>query len=392
MSGFQDRLEDELLRAARRPARLGAARLHLPGPADVVVGAGLTALVVAALAFVLLVGRADRGAGERDASPAAASVTAPAPERLAVQRRPVAARDLLRALRAGEPFRGKLAIDLSGVRLLRRDPGGRTYALLAVAAFPSGAASGAVADLHMTRGGLCLVVRASTAGRKLAARCVGPGGVAGGRAQLTAQGKIMGLVPDGVASVRPLAGGPPVPVENNLYVYDVPVREHPATPQWLDAKGNVIRPTAGIPAAIGPVFLPAPGADLPLRYTSKLPAGISLAQLPSAPAIVTFTADWCALCNADVKQLRRLRLRGITNVFVGYKTDSTGMQRLQRTAGGAGLVLRDPGGKLAAAFGVRALPATYLLDPGRRVVSVRQGPLTKAAADELLSAAGLPER
>jgi hypothetical protein len=55
-------------------------------------------------------------------------------------------------------------------------------------------------------------------------------------------GQVYGVVPDGVARVRPPASAAEIPVRHNFFAYSVHLTEPPfRQPVWLDAHGRVIR-------------------------------------------------------------------------------------------------------------------------------------------------------
>lgn len=96
------------------------------------------------------------------------------------------------------------------------------------------------------RDGLCLRRRGSQAGMVV---CGSLRDLLGGRLHGAMAGRTFGLVPDGVAAVRPRPSADPVPVTRNFYVYDAKGTSQIRSPEWLDAAGKPVAkgPSGGAP-------------------------------------------------------------------------------------------------------------------------------------------------
>jgi thiol-disulfide isomerase/thioredoxin len=135
---------------------------------------------------------------------------------------------------------------------------------------------------------------------------------------------------------------------------------------------------------MGPSLVPLPpGLPATLPYAGgQRPAALRLADLPHAPTVIAFTASWCTPCRKQTAELDRLRRRGVAVLQVGFEDKAADLAR----APGPPLRVTDPGGKLATAFGVRAIPATIALDASKRILARRVGPVDAAWTDDYLAA------
>ena len=111
--------------------------------------------------------------------------------------------------------------------------------------------------------------------------------------------------------------------------------------------------------------------------------------------VVNFFASWCVPCAQEAPLLdglqRRLSPHG-TVVGVAWD-DSTGDARgFVRAHGVRYPVLRDVDGSFARAYGVTAVPETFVLDRQGRIVAIQRNQLTSgwiaSAMDPLIAQAG----
>lgn len=95
-----------------------------------------------------------------------------------------------------------------------------------------------------------------------------------------------------------------------------------------------------------------------------------------------FWADWCPYCRREMADLqpvyRRLRGLGLEILAVNVAQDRDSIRRFIEPLGIAYPVLLDPEGATARAYGVQALPVTWLVD--RRGI-VRGKIVGEASAD-----------
>lgn len=113
---------------------------------------------------------------------------------------------------------------------------------------------------------------------------------------------------------------------------------------------------------------PANGAAAPAFHARTL-AGASVAvpaDYAGRVVALRFWADWCPYCRKEMAELqpvyRRLQGRGLEILAVNVAQDPDTVARFVRPLGITYLVLLDPEGATARAYGVQALPVTWLLD------------------------------
>jgi peroxiredoxin len=87
--------------------------------------------------------------------------------------------------------------------------------------------------------------------------------------------------------------------------------------------------------------------------------------------VIRFWADWCPYCRKEMAELQpvyaRLHARGLEILAVNVAQDRDTVRRFVEPLGIRYPVLLDPEGATARAYGVQALPVTWLLD-GQGVV------------------------
>ena len=125
--------------------------------------------------------------------------------------------------------------------------------------------------------------------------------------------------------------------------------------------------------------------------TFRLPAG--------RPAVVYFMAAWCESCQFEANALARLQKHtGDRVAILAVDVDPTDQPAATRAffhaigqpIGPPGYqVAQDQGGKLAAAFAVRALDTTVVVNPAGRVVWRDAVPTDTATLQAALRTAGL---
>ncbi len=110
--------------------------------------------------------------------------------------------------------------------------------------------------------------------------------------------------------------------------------------------------------ARGTVDGPAPavaGVDLDGRP-------LSLAAYAGRPVLVHFWATWCPVCRAEAGNISDLAR---DHAVITIALEDTPPEELKRFLGERGLaypVIRDPDGRLAARYGVRGVPASFVVD------------------------------
>jgi len=108
--------------------------------------------------------------------------------------------------------------------------------------------------------------------------------------------------------------------------------------------------------------------------------------------VVNFFASWCDACSEEAPLLNRIqqRLAGHGTIVGVAWNDATGDTRdFVREHRIAYPVLRDVDGSFARAYGVNAMPETFVIDPRGRIVALRRSQLLprwiEATLDPLLT-------
>ena len=117
-------------------------------------------------------------------------------------------------------------------------------------------------------------------------------------------------------------------------------------------------------------------------------SAVSLSQYHGAPVLVHFWATWCGIC--------RLEEKGIAAIAADHPVITIAMQSGDKEEIGAYLqqqglefpVLPDPEGKLASLYGVRAVPASFIIDGKGQVRFMELGYTTETGLRMRLWLAG----
>ena len=137
-----------------------------------------------------------------------------------------------------------------------------------------------------------------------------------------------------------------------------------------------------------------PGAPAPQIALQVVGGGTSnLAAERGKVVLVNFWATWCEPCKSAMPGLQQLADELPDRAFVLYSVDlrEDGQQvdAFQRQYGLNLYALLDDNGDVTRAYGVRALPATFLIDQHGVVRQQRLGPLLAGNADTTWSEAWL---
>jgi cytochrome c-type biogenesis protein CcmF len=134
---------------------------------------------------------------------------------------------------------------------------------------------------------------------------------------------------------------------------------------------------------------PAPDFTLDLLDGTTL----TLSELRGQIAVVNFWATWCEPCEDELPDLQAIweeyQERGVTVVGVAYADDPGQVQEMAAEFGVTYLVGLDAGRNVSAAYGVGAIPETFVIDADGRIARVHVGQVSaeqlQAELDELLN-------
>lgn len=111
-----------------------------------------------------------------------------------------------------------------------------------------------------------------------------------------------------------------------------------------------------------------------------------LADFRGKVVVVNFFAHWCAECRLEAPLIARtqkaIERRGGTFVGVAWNDTTEETRAFMRNHGITYPVVRDVDGAFARAYGVLAMPETFVLDTHGRIVALRRGPLDSRWIDE----------
>jgi thiol-disulfide isomerase/thioredoxin len=128
-----------------------------------------------------------------------------------------------------------------------------------------------------------------------------------------------------------------------------------------------------LPAAALDAGTPAPALALP-QSGGQI---VTLDALRGRVVYVDFWASWCGPCKQSFPWMnemqRKYGARGLTIVGVNVDKRDADAQRFLQQVPAAFTIVYDPRGDAPAAFGVKAMPSSYLIDAQGRVAFVEYG-------------------
>ena len=143
---------------------------------------------------------------------------------------------------------------------------------------------------------------------------------------------------------------------------------------------------------IAQVGAPAPSVNLPALDGGSR----DLAALRGKVVLLNFWATWCIPCRAEMPELQGLaddlKDTSFALLTIYIQEDADTINPFRRELGLRLPVLLDENGDVTRSYGVRALPATFLIDRDGILRQQRLGPLTQGGAETAWSRAWLAER
>ena len=154
---------------------------------------------------------------------------------------------------------------------------------------------------------------------------------------------------------------------------------------------NALQPTSGAPT------IARPGAPAPQIALPVLGGGTSdLRAERGKVVLVNFWATWCEPCRSEMPGLQQLAdelgSRPFRVYSVDLQEDAEQVAAFQQQLGLHLHVVLDQDGDVTRAYGVRALPATFLIDQQGVLRQQRLGPLLAGGADTTWSEAWLADQ
>lgn len=118
---------------------------------------------------------------------------------------------------------------------------------------------------------------------------------------------------------------------------------------------------------------PAPDFEAPFADGSRGSLAAWRAAHPGQPVAVYFWAEWCPICKAQEGTVDALRADWPVLTVAMQSGDAAAVSRVLRERGLAWPAALDPDGRIAARYGIRAVPALVVVDARGRLRSVAVG-------------------
>lgn len=158
----------------------------------------------------------------------------------------------------------------------------------------------------------------------------------------------------------------------------------PTGAQYTSKTGAILAPVVGAQAPSFTLMAlrqsNAPARRMNGAYDSEKHDAFTLRPAPGA-TIINFWATWCQPCRAEMTQLQALAASqpGAPRVIaINLGESAAAVENWVEQLGLTYTVLLDPQLAVAALYGLRGLPTTYLLDARLKVQQVYFGPVSAA--------------
>ena len=137
-------------------------------------------------------------------------------------------------------------------------------------------------------------------------------------------------------------------------------------------------------------------AAIPFTLKDQYGKTHTLADHKGKIIFLNFWATWCPPCRAEMPDIQKLYERspregkdavivlGVAAPKLGSEKDEAGIKAFMDKNGYTYPVLMDEGGKLFEAYGIRAIPTTYLIDRNGNLVGRVQGALTAENIEKIV--------
>ena len=117
---------------------------------------------------------------------------------------------------------------------------------------------------------------------------------------------------------------------------------------------------------------------------------VDLGALEGDPTAISFWASRCSPCRHEAPALEHLSTtlpEGARLIGVDWNDTRSGAREFISQYGWTFTNLRDPSGSVGGAYGIRALPATVIVDSKGRIAKTLRGPQTAHAIEAALRSA-----